>query len=39
MGDSPVTGEALRDEVAELVDNQPEEVARMLQAWLAERNV
>jgi flagellar M-ring protein FliF len=39
MGDSSLNQDQLRDEVAELVDNQPEEVARMLQAWLAERNV
>jgi flagellar M-ring protein FliF len=36
-GISSVNQDHLRDEVTELVDNQPEEVARMLQAWLAER--
>ena len=29
--------ERMRTEVAELVDNQPEDVAAMLQGWLAER--
>jgi flagellar M-ring protein FliF len=37
MGESSINSDQLRDEVAELVDNQPEEVARMLQSWLAER--
>jgi flagellar biosynthesis/type III secretory pathway M-ring protein FliF/YscJ len=27
----------VRDQVTELVDNQPEEVAQMLQGWLQER--
>jgi flagellar M-ring protein FliF len=30
--------ERVRDDVAALVDNQPEEVARMLQGWLGERS-
>ena len=36
--ESSMSRDQLRDEVAELVDNQPEEVAQMLQNWLAERN-
>jgi len=28
----------MREEVAQLVDAQPEDVAQMLQTWLAERN-
>lgn len=28
----------MRDQVAELVDNQPEDVARVIQGWLAERS-
>jgi flagellar M-ring protein FliF len=31
------TRDKMRDDVAALVDNQPEDVAQMLQGWLAER--
>lgn len=33
-----INRERMRDEVAQLVDAQPEDVAQMLQTWLAERN-
>jgi flagellar M-ring protein FliF len=33
-----VTRDQLRDEVAELVDSQPDDVAAMLQSWLMERD-
>jgi flagellar M-ring protein FliF len=29
--------EHLRDEVAQLVDNQPDEVAQVIQGWLSQR--
>jgi flagellar M-ring protein FliF len=35
--DDGLSRDQLRDEVAELVDNQPEDVAAMLQGWLNER--
>jgi flagellar M-ring protein FliF len=31
--------ERMREQVAQLVDNQPDDVAAMIQGWLAERNV
>jgi flagellar M-ring protein FliF len=35
--ESEVTRDKMRDDVAALVDNQPDDVAQMLQGWLAER--
>jgi flagellar M-ring protein FliF len=34
---SDTTRDQMRDDVAALVDNQPDDVAQMLQGWLAER--
>jgi flagellar M-ring protein FliF len=34
---SEMTRDKMRDDVAALVDNQPDDVAQMLQGWLAER--
>lgn len=36
-GESEVTRDQMREDVAALVDNQPDDVAQMLQGWLAER--
>lgn len=33
-----IARQRMRDQVAELVDNQPEDVARVIQGWLAERS-
>jgi flagellar M-ring protein FliF len=35
--ESDVSRDQMRDDVAALVDNQPDDVAQMLQGWLAER--
>jgi flagellar M-ring protein FliF len=35
--EAEVTRDRMRDEVSALVDSQPEDVAQMLQGWLAER--
>jgi flagellar M-ring protein FliF len=35
--DPTVNRERMRSELAEFVDNQPEEIAQLVQGWLAER--
>lgn len=38
VDDIAAARQKMRDQVAELVDNQPEDVARVIQSWLAERS-